>query len=222
VGALEVIDLDFDVAGARFVETADQLDADRAAVLLEAELAQQLRAHEPEVAVDVPDRKPEQEPHRGRVDRTHHAPVDRVGAIALVALDPVDVRARVAREPHELGGVVLTVAVRVEDPVAGRGAQRGPQRAAVAPVAGVLDDPQARLQLRYLPQPAERVVAGAIIDDDDLAVCPELVEGPGRPLHQPADRLRVVVTEQARRDRLGAAQASAAQTRSTSSSVSSG
>jgi hypothetical protein len=222
VGTLEVVDLDLDVAGAGLVEPADQLDADRPAVLLQAQLAQQLRAHEAEVAVDVPDRKPEQEPHRRRVDGPHHAPVERVGAVALVALDPVDVRARVAGQARELGGVVLAVSVRVEDPVAGRGPERGAQRPAVASIADVLDDPQPRLELRHLPEPAERIVAGPVVDDDDLAIEPELVERPRRPLHQSRDRLGVVVTEQARRDRLGVAQARAAQTRSTSSSVSSG
>jgi len=222
VGSLEVVDLDLDAARVELAEPADELDADRAAVLLEPQPADVIRAHEPEVAVDVADRDPEQEPHRGRVYGSDDAPVERVGAVALVALDPVDLVGDVLSEPHELLGVVLTIAVGVEDPVAASLRQRRAQCAAVAAVRGVLDHPQARLARARLAQPLKRRVGRAVVHDDDLPLRAELVERLARARHQARDRLGVVVTEQAGRDRGLGAQARAAQTRSTSSSVSSG
>ena len=143
-----MVDLDLDAARVELAEPADELDADRAAVLLEPQPADVIRAHQPEVAVDVADRDPEQEPHRGRVDGSDDAPVERVGAVALVALDPVDLVGDVLGEPDELLGVVLAVAVGVEDPLAASLRQRRAQRAAVAAVRVVLDHPQARLARR--------------------------------------------------------------------------
>jgi hypothetical protein len=200
VRPLEVVDLDLDAPGPGLLEASDELDADRAAVLLEPQLAQPLGAHKPEVAVDVPDRKPEQEPHRGGVHGADDAAVERVRSVALVPLDPVDLRSGVPREAHELGRVVLAVAVGVEDPVAPRGAEGGAQGPAVPPVARMLDDAQPRLPLGDLAQPEQRFVGRAVVDDDDLPLRPELVERFRGPLHEPRDRLGVVVTEQARRD----------------------
>jgi hypothetical protein len=222
VRALEVVDLDLDAARSGGLQAVDQLDADRAAVLLEPQAAHVLAAHEAEVAVDVADRQPEGEAHRGCVDGADDPALQRVGAVALVALHPVDAIRDVLGEANELRGVVLAVAVRVEDPVAAGLAQRGSQGAAVAPVPDVLDDPQPRLARGDLRKPLERVVGGAVVDDDYLALEPDLVECPRRPIHEAGDRPGVVVTEQARRDRVAVAQASAPHTRSTSSSLISG
>ena len=156
VRALEVVDLDLDAARVELAEPAHELDADRAAVLLEPQPADVIRAHQPEVAVDVADRDPEQEPHRGGVDGSDDAPVERIGAVALVALDPVDLVGDVLGQPDELLGVVLAVAVGVEDPLAASLRQRRAQRAAVAAVGVVLDHPQARLARARLTQPLER------------------------------------------------------------------
>ena len=54
--ALEVVHLDLDAPRARRLQPVDELDADRAAVLLEAKPPHVLAAHQPEVAVDVADR----------------------------------------------------------------------------------------------------------------------------------------------------------------------
>jgi hypothetical protein len=217
-----MVDLDLDAARAGLLQPVDQLDADRAAVLLQPQLAQPPRPHEPEVAVDVADRKPEEEAHGGGVDGANHPPVERVRAVALVALDPVDAGARVPREAHELGRVVLAVAVRIEDPVSPSRLEPRPQRPAVSTISGVLHHPQARLPPRRLPQPLQRVVGGPVVDDDDLTLHVELVERRPGALDQAHDGRRVVVTEQTCRDGLRGVQASAAHTRSTSSPVSSG
>ena len=220
--SLEVIDLDLDAPGTGALESVDQLDADRAAVLLETQGAHVLAAHEPEVAVDVADRQSERESHPGRVDGADDPALKRVGAVALVALDPVHVAGHVLGEADELRGVVLAVAVRVEDPVAARLGQGRSQGASVAAVDLVLDDAQPRLARGDLGEPRERVVGRAVVDDEDLALEPDLVECAGGALDQSRDRLGVVVTQHAGRDRGLVAQARAAQTRSTSSSVISG
>jgi len=222
VGSLEVVDLDLDAARPGVLEPAHQLDADRAAVLLEPQVADELRAHEPEVAVDVADRKPKQESHRGRVDRSHQTAVERIGAVALVALDPVRVLSGVRGKPGELCGVVLAVAVGVEDPFAVGLRERGAQRASVAAVGGVLDDAQAGLACRGLGEADVRFIGRAVVHDHDLGLGVELVKRRRGALDEPRDRLGVVVTEQAGRDRALGAQASAAQTRSTSPSLNSG
>jgi len=175
VGALEVVNLDLDAARAGVLEPAHQLDADRAAVLLEPQGADEPGAHEAKVAVDVADRQPEQKPHRGRIDGADDAAVQRVGAIALVALDPVDVRDGVLGETHQLGRVVLVIAVGVEDPLSPSLGERRAQRASIASVDGVLDDPQARLPRGDLGEPLHRVVARPVVDDDYLPVGSELV-----------------------------------------------
>lgn len=220
--ALEVVDLDLDAAGPRLLEAANQLDADRSAVLRQTQGADVLGAHEPEVAVDVADRQPEAKPHRAGVHRADDPAVDRVGAVALVALHPVDVVACVLRQAYELGRVVLPVSVGVEDPVAARLGERGAQGAAIAPIGSVLDHPEAWFAGADLGQPRERGVARAIVDHNDLPMRPDLVERLRGTLDEARDRLGVVVTEQAGRDRSFGAQARAAHTRSTSSSVSSG
>jgi hypothetical protein len=222
MGTLEVVDLDLDAPRSGLLQTPDQLHADRAAVLLQPQVSQPLGAHQAEVAIDVPDRKPEQESHGGRVDGPHDAAIQRIRAVALVALDPVGVRAGVTREAHELGRVVLAVPVRIEDPIPLRGAERRPQRPSIAAIEGVLDDPQPGLSSGKLPQAGQRLVRRPVVDGDDLPLHAELIERPGRPLDEPPDRLGVVVAEQACRDGFRRAQARAAHTRSTSSSVSSG
>lgn len=222
MGPLEVVDLDLDAARPGVLEAADELDADCAAVLFELQPAHDLAAHQPEVAVDVADRQPEQEPHRGRVDRPDHAAVQRVGAVALVALDPIHVRGHVLGELRDLGRVVLAIAVGVENPVAAGFGQGRAQRTAVAAVCRVPDHPQPRLSRCDVHEPRPRVVARAIVDDDDFAHDADLVQGLRCALDEAPDRLGVVVTQQARRDRALYAQARAAQTRSTSESLSSG
>jgi len=217
-----VVDLDLDASGAGALEAVDQLDADRPAVLLEPQPAHMVAAHQPEVAVDVADRKPEDEPHRGRVDGAHDASLKGVRPVALVALDPVDLLRDVLGEPDELRRVVLTITVGVEDPVAASLRQGRSQGAAVAAVGRVLDDAQPRLASRNIGEPLERVVGRSVVDDDDLALEPDLVERARGALHQSRDRLGVVVTEHAGRDRGLVAQPRAAHTRSTSSSVISG
>lgn len=220
--ALEVVDLDLDAPCAGRLKPVDELDADRPAVLLEAKSPHVLAAHQPEVAVDVADGKAEGEAHRGRVDRADDAAVQRVGAVALVALDPIDIPGDVLGEADQLGGLVLPVPVGVEDPVPPRLAERRAQGSAVAAVRRMLDNAQPRLARRDLRQAFERVVSRAVVHHDDLPLEPDLVERSGRALGQARDRLGVVVAEQAGRDRVRVAQARAAQTRSTSSSVISG
>ena len=206
------------------VQLAGVQDRDRAGGVDQLHLVELRSPDQTEVAVGVADREAERQLHEPVIgaadDRADHA----VGAAQLVALRDVDVVGRAGDEQLDLGRVVLTVAVGVEDPLLrGRGEARE-QRAAVAAVLVVGDDAQPRLLAGQLGEHHSRTVGGAVVDDDDLAV------GDARTLQCPehdVDHRRdggfVVVTGEERGDGDdGRVHGIARHTASTSSSVISG
>src|SRR5262249_53626514 len=185
----------------------------------------QRAADEAEVAVGVADAEPERSPGRDAPHVSDGGSNRAVGARGLVALDDVDVPSSQLCEPDELAGVGLSVAVGVEEPVPAGPRQRrrhGAQGSAVAAIALVLDHAQPRFALAHVAKARARFVARAVVDDDDLAVRTETVECLAGRVDETADCRRVVVTEQAGRDRVGPVQLSAWHIRSISSWVSSG
>jgi hypothetical protein len=86
-------------------------------------------ADEPEVAVDVPDREPEEPAREPVIGAADDDAVERIGAPDLVAVDEVGPLALLPEE-GQLADVVLGVAVGVEDEVLGRGAEAAREGAA--------------------------------------------------------------------------------------------
>src|SRR5262249_18562438 len=82
------------------------------------------------------------------------------------------------------------------------GADPGGPRATVAPVVLGRDHTQARLRLRQVLEHALGAVARAVVDDDDLTVDADPVEGRRRRLDHGADGRLVVVTGKERRNGL--------------------
>ena len=170
--------------GARVVRDADL--GDRAALL--ADLDQQLRREEraagldpdaleglaPEQlagAVDVADPEPEEDPVGELVGPGVHDPDQGVGALDPVAHHHVRaiVRREPGRQPAEVLDPELPVAVGEREQLVARGLEAGPERAAVAAVDVVVDDPD---DARVLGGEPVRDLAGAVlravVHGDDL------------------------------------------------------
>src|SRR5215210_2013564 len=109
------------------------LDTDDAARGSESRITGQASTEQPEVAVCVAHAQSEHELHDVVVHAPDQLAVPRVATADLVTLHDVD---RACCERHEQGrlpGVVLRVAVGVEDPVVAGGVEAADQRLAVAP-----------------------------------------------------------------------------------------
>ena len=141
-GAVIVMNGNLDDPEAGVVDLLHQLEADDAAGLLQLDALENRTPHQPEIAVDVAHRQAEQDADDVVVDPADHDAVKRIRAADLVAVDQIDAgphpRATAAASS---AGIVLRVAVRVEDQFLRRGSESGLQRAAVAAVLRVVDDP---------------------------------------------------------------------------------
>ena len=141
VRAVVVMHGNFDNAEPGVLDLAHQLEADHAAVAIELHPIEDFTPHQPEVAVDVADAQREEQLHRVVVDAADDDAVQRIRSTDLVAGDHVGVVAEPLPERCDLRGIVLGIAIGVGDQILGRGREPGTQRAAVAPVTDVMDDP---------------------------------------------------------------------------------
>ena len=123
VRARVMADADLDEAHADPVEGVHHLDADHARRRRQLDLLHHPRVDEAEVAVGVADRQAEQELDDVVVRATDQLAVPRITAAHLEALDHVDVGGDGVDAAGDLAGVVLGVAIGVEDPLLGRGGE---------------------------------------------------------------------------------------------------
>jgi hypothetical protein len=119
--------------------------------------------------------------------------VQRIGPADLVTIDQVDAGIEPAPQHFHLGGIVLAVAVGVEDELASRAGESAAQRSAVTAVLLVMDDPDLRIRARELVEDLGRVVATAVVHDDHLVVRRERPRRPQRRDHEARDGPAVVV-----------------------------
>src|SRR5439155_25916474 len=97
------------------------------------------------------------------------APPPRVLSADAVADDDRLPAAR-GNETFQLGEIELPVRVRERDPLAPRGLEASPQRRAITAVAAVPQQAHARPFARQVCDDRGRVVATAIVDDQDFVV----------------------------------------------------
>ena len=133
------------------------------------------------------------------VDAPDHDAIPRVVAADLVAVDDVDIVAEALEEDCELGGIILRIAVRVEDEILGRRREAGAQGVSVALVLRVVEDAQPRYQRRQLFQHGCGVIAAAVVGDDDFVVVGQPTQRSLRAQHHAGDRAGVVVRRKHRR-----------------------
>jgi hypothetical protein len=124
------------------VEFPGHFHADDAAARFERDLFKYLAPEEPEVAVDIANRKPKGESHGSPVQFADDDAVPRIRAFYFVAIDQVDVRPEFGKKIVDFADVVLSVAVGVKDEVlCGAGESRDQSRA-ISSIGFVVDNPQ--------------------------------------------------------------------------------
>src|SRR4051794_200781 len=122
------------------LEAEHHLDADHTARRSQSGVGEQPTTEQPEITVGVADLECEHELDDVVVDAPDHLAVPRVATTDLVALHDVD-RARGERHEHRgFAGVVLGVAVGVEDPLVRRRREAADQRLAVPAILRMVDD----------------------------------------------------------------------------------
>ncbi len=188
-----VMDRHFRDAEARVVDLLHQLEADDAAVLFEADLFEDAAAHQAEVAVDVAHAQAEQRLHGVMVEPPDHDAVPGVGPADLVAVHQIDVVGHPFPEQGHLAGIVLGVAVGVEDELLARGLEAAAQGAAVAAILLMMNDPDLGIDARELVEDLRREVAAAVVDHDDFVIGREPSRRQQRVQHHAGDGAAVVV-----------------------------
>ena len=132
--AVVVVHRHFDDPEAGVLDLLHHLQADDAAVLFEPHALENRPPHQPEIAVDIAHAQPEHHLHGVVINPADDDAMPRIRAADLVAVDEVDVRGHHRPQQLHLRGVVLRVAVGVEDDVLRRRRESAAQRAAVASV----------------------------------------------------------------------------------------
>src|SRR6185295_12632732 len=193
VGPMIVVHRHFGDAEPRVGDLLHHLQADDAAVLLEVHPVEDRPPHHAEVAVDVAHGEAEEDLDGVVVDAADDDAVQRIGAADLVAVDEIDLVAEPPPQHFHLGGVVLRVAVGVEDELPRRGGKAGAQRAAVAAVRRMVHDADLRIGARELVEDLGGVVGAAVVDDDHFEVGRELARGAQRRDDEAGDGTAVVV-----------------------------
>ena len=117
VGAMVVMHRMLGDAKAGVLELLHHLQADHAAVLLEAHDVEDAAPHQAEIAVDVAHLQAEQQLHHVVIDAADDDAVQRVGAADLPAVHPVHIVGHLLPQQRHFGRIILAVAVGVEDEV---------------------------------------------------------------------------------------------------------
>jgi hypothetical protein len=170
----------------RFVEPVtgpaqliDHLRADAAARRNQRNALNGRASHKTEIAIHVADRQSEHPSRQEFVDRSQHDAAAIVRSPDFIAVDDVDISDHQRDQIRHLAHVVLPVAVRVKDQIFRGALEPAAQRPAVAAVARMMNDAQARLSARQVIQQRGRAVAAAVVDHDYLVV----VRDPQRHFH---------------------------------------
>ena len=193
VGAVVVVDGHLGDPEPVVLDLLHQLHADHAGRAGEPHLVEHLPPHQAEVAVHVPQAQAEERAHEGVIEPADDDAVQRIGPADLVAVHEVHVRAQRLVQLEQLPGIVLGVAVGVEDQLLGRGGEARAQRAAVTAVGAVVDDLEPGEVGGHLVQERPRVVRAAVVDHDDLVVVRQLARGHVGDEGEARDGARVVV-----------------------------
>ena len=146
------------------------LEADDAAVLLERHRVEDRPAHQPEVTVHVAHPQAEQKLHRVVIDPADHDAMNRIRSADLVAVDHVHIIGEAFPEDVHFGGIVLRIAIRVEDQITSGRFETAAQRTAVAAIARMVYDLDFGVIARELVRDTGGAIDAAVVDDDDFEV----------------------------------------------------
>ena len=181
-----VTDADLHERRPGLLELAHHLHADDPARRGEFDAIEERPSDETEIAVGVAHLQAEQDPHHVVVGAPDHLAVPGIAASHLPSLHDIGRVGRRIDASDEFGGVVLGVAVGVEDPLFRRGGETGDERPAVPSIGLVAHDAQFGDDVLELLEHPQRLVCRSVVDDDDLEVrdaadqCVASVEHHGR------------------------------------------
>src|SRR5437588_11911600 len=120
----------FDDAETGVLNLLHHLDADDPARLDEVDAVEDRAPHQAKITVNVPQPDTDQRTDDMVIDAADDDAVQWIGAADLVAVHHVGPGRHTGPEYRELGGVVLRIAVGVENQLFGRRAEAGPERGA--------------------------------------------------------------------------------------------
>ena len=192
-GAVVVMDRDFRDAEPGVLNLLHHLQTDDAAVVFERHAIEDPAPDQAEVAVHVAHRQPEQRLHGVVIHASDHNPVQRIGSTDLVAVDQVHAVDHVRPQHLQLFRIVLRIAVGVEHEILPRIRETAAQRAAVAAILRMVNDPDFGIGAGQLVGDLGRAIGAAVVDDDDLEVRRQPRGRLARGDHQARDRPAVVV-----------------------------
>ena len=188
-----VVDRDLGDSEACVVDLLHQLEADDAARLFQLDVLEHRSPHQAEITVDVPHRQAEEDADDMVIKAPDDDPVPRIGPADLVAVHQIGVGRHLGPQHGELGGIVLRVAVGVEDQLLGRRAEAGLQGAAIAAILRMMHHADVRVGSRELVGDLRGRVRAAVVDDDDLEVRRQLRRSLNGANHHARDGAAVVV-----------------------------
>src|SRR4051794_32706437 len=182
-----------DEACAGAVEGSHHLDADDAGRRCQRTIDEELAAEHSKVAVGVAHVQVEEQLDDVVVEPADQLAVPRITAADLVALHDIDLSGGQWHEQRRFTGVVLCIAVGVEDPLVLRRSESTQQGLAVAAVGFVMDHLQPRALFGELVEHGRRVVGRSVVDHDDLDVVDQWRQCGMDVVDEASDRRLVVV-----------------------------
>ena len=104
------------------------------------------------------------------VDAPDQNPVHRIGAADFVSVDEIDVASKRVPEDAISDGIVLRIAVGIEDQVTRGCGESASECRAIAAISRVMDDSHLWVRARELVNNLRGRVGAAVVDDNDLEI----------------------------------------------------
>jgi hypothetical protein len=108
-----------DEPAALILQLPHHLDADHATIACEQDLPQQTTAKEAEIAVDIPDIKPEQETHEALIEETDDDSVFGIRPADLVPIDNIDPFPEGMPQQRQFCDIILAIPIGIKYQVLG-------------------------------------------------------------------------------------------------------
>ncbi len=194
VSAMEVMNRRLCQAESGVLHFFHQFDAYHAAVAGQFNLFEYFLAHQPKIAIDILQFEAKGQLDRVLIDTADNDAVERVLTFNLPAVDKVHLIADQRGQIFQFSGIVLRVAVSVEDPVLRGTIEAGTQRAAIAAILRMMDNAHlVGVNAGQLIENLRGVVMATVIDDDDFMVVGQFAQGQQHRDDHAADGSSVIV-----------------------------
>ena len=188
------MDRHFDDGVTGILDLLDHFKRNGAGGRFERDVIKDRSAHQAKVAIDIADRETEGQFDEVLVSQTDDDAMKRIASFDFVAVHHVDAIADLLGQLKQFAGIVLCVAVGVEDPVFAGSGKAGAQHTTVATGSIVVDHAQLRKRAGHFLKDASRVVAAAIVDHNHFIIAGDLRKRLQSPQDHGWDRARVIVT----------------------------